>query len=147
MDNVYFIPTIRRNFISISKLYGKLFSILFNNNEIIISRNGFEICYACLDNGLYILRPYESFTFNTQIFRIAKPHSNKRQKISHDDETYLWHLRLGHISLYRISRLTKDGPLRELRFRTLPVCESCLVGKMTKRPFRQKARELNYHFN
>ena len=138
LDNVYFIPAIRRNLISVSELCRQLFSISFNNNEIIISRNGFEICHACLDNGLYVLRPYESFTFNTEMFKIANPQSNKRQKVSHDNETYLWHLRLGHISLDRINRLVKDGPLRDLRVGTLPVCESCLEGKMTKRPFSAK---------
>ena len=72
------------------------------------------------------------------MFKIANPQSNKRQKVSHDNETYLWHLRLGHISLDRINRLVKDGPLRDLRVGTLPVCESCLEGKMTKRPFSAK---------
>ena len=50
----------------------------------------------------------------------------KKQKISHDDNTYLWHLRLGHINLDRINRLVKDGPLRDLNVGTLPACESCL---------------------
>ena len=30
------------------------------------------------------------------------------------------------------------GPLRELDVGTLPVCESCLEGKMTTRPFSAK---------
>ncbi|RVW25356.1 Retrovirus-related Pol polyprotein from transposon TNT 1-94 [Vitis vinifera] len=45
---------------------------------------------------------------------------------------------LGHINIDRIERLAKDGPLRELKVGTLPVCESCLEGKMTKRPFSAK---------
>ena len=51
---------------------------------------------------------------------------------------YLWHLRLGHINLDRITRLVKDGPLRDLSVGSLPVCESCLEGKMAKRPFSTK---------
>ena len=61
-----------------------------------------------------------------------------------DIELYLWHLRLAHINLDRINRLTNDGPLRELTVGTLPVCESSLEGKMTKRPFsanRQSATQ------
>ena len=87
LDNVYSIPAITRNLISISELCRKVFLISFNNNEIIISRNSFEIYHTCLDNGLYILRPYKSFTFNTEIFKIAKLQSNKCQKVSHDNET------------------------------------------------------------
>ena len=59
----------------------------------------------------------------------------KKQKISNDDNTYLWHLRLGHINLDGINRLVKDGPLRDLNVETLPVYKSCLEGKMTKRHF------------
>ena len=47
-------------------------------------------------------------------------------------------MRLGHIGLDRINRLVNDGPLRELSIGSLPVCESCLEGKMTKRPFSAK---------
>ena len=47
-------------------------------------------------------------------------------------------MRLDHIGLDRINRLVKDSPLRELSIRSLPVCESCLEGKMTKRPFSAK---------
>ncbi|WBP92221.1 reverse transcriptase domain-containing protein [Kitasatospora cathayae] len=54
------------------------------------------------------------------------------------DETLLWHLRLGHINLNRIQRLVKSGPLSDLELGTLPVCESCIEGKMTKRPFSAK---------
>ena len=39
------------------------------------------------------------------------------------------------ISLDRISILIMDGPLREIRIETLPVCESYLEDKMTKRLF------------
>ena len=118
----------------------QLFTISFDNNAINISHNGLEICRACLEYGLYVLRPFESYSFNTEMFRIANPISNKKQKVSNDDQTYLWHLRLGHISLDRINRLTKDGPLRELSVGTLPVCESCLEGKMTKRSFSGKRK-------
>ena len=91
-------------------------------------------------NGLYVLYPYEAITFNTELFKTAQPKSIKKQKVSHDSETYLWHLRLGHISLDRINRLTKDGPLKELTVGFLPICEFCLEGKMTKRSFSAKGK-------
>ena len=63
------------------------------------------------------------------------PLSNKR-KVS--NETYMWHLRLGHINYSRIHGLVKSGILNSLIFEPIPVCESCLEGKMTKRPFKAK---------
>ena len=89
LDNIYFIPNISRNLISISKLYKQSFAICFNNNEIIILCNGVQISCAKLENGLYILHLFESQNYHTEIFRVAKPKSNKRQKLSNKYETYL----------------------------------------------------------
>ena len=47
-------------------------------------------------------------------------------------------MRLGHINPNRIQRLIKDGLLEPLDFDEFLVCESCLEGKMTKRPFNAK---------
>ena len=118
--------------ISVLEVFKHSFSVSFNNNSIIISQNSFEIRYANMEYGLYVLRPMKSFILDTEIFRDTNPTPNK---VSSDSETYIWHLRLGHISQDRINRLTNDGPLRELRVGSLPVCESCLEGKMTKRSF------------
>ena len=138
LNDVFFITRFRRNLISVSMLHEQLFSISFTNNEIVISRNGLDICHAKPEYGLYVLRPTERSLNNLELFKVEHPKSNKRQKVSHSDNTYLWHLRLGHINLDRINRLVKDGPLRKLNVGTLPFCESCLEGKMTKRFFSAK---------
>ena len=78
---------------------------------------------------------------NVEMFKVEKP-KTKRPKISHDD-THLWNLRLCHINLDRINRLIKNGALNHLKLGTLQVCESCLEGKMTKRPFTGKSIRAN----
>ena len=116
------------------------FGISFNNNKIFISKNSLNLCYANLEDDLYVLNPCGNVSYSTKLFKVAKPKSNKRQKVDSDLETYPWHLWLGHINIDRINRLAKDGPLRELTVGTLNVCESCLEGKMTKRPFSAKGQ-------
>ncbi|KAA0066279.1 gag/pol protein [Cucumis melo var. makuwa] len=54
------------------------------------------------------------------------------QRISLNNNTYLRHLRLGHINLDRIERLVKNGLLNELEDDSLPPYESCLEGKEKK---------------
>ena len=54
------------------------------------------------------------------------------------NETYLWHLRLGHINPNKIHGVVKSGILNFLIFEPILVCELCLQGKMTKRPFTAK---------
>ena len=119
IKSAYFISCFRQNLISFSELCKQLFFISFSNYAIIISRNGLEICHSCLECELYVWRPFESFSFNNELFRVANPIFNKKQKVSNDDETCLWHLRLGHISLDKTNRLRKDDPLRKLRAGTL----------------------------
>ena len=138
LNTVFFILGFKRNLIYVSMLNEQLFSISFINNEIFISRNGLDICYEKLENGLYILWLTKQSLNNSELFKVEQPKSNKRQNVSHSDNTYLWHLRLGHINLDIINRLVKDGPLRKLNAGTLPVCESYLEGKMTKRQFSAK---------
>ena len=138
LKDVFFIPDFSRNLISVSMLQLERFVMTFTSFNISISFNGSQLCIACLENGLYILRPNEPLALNNDLFKVAKPRTNKRQKTDNNNMTYLWHLRLGHIGYDRIQRLTKDGPLRELTLGELPVCESCLEGKLTKRPFSAK---------
>lgn len=64
--------------------------------------------------------------------------SNKYIRLSPANETYLWHLRVGYINLNRIQRPVKDDPLSELKVESLPICQSCLESKMTKRFFKSK---------
>ena len=52
-------------------------------------------------------------------------------------------MRLGHINLNRINILVKEGILGDLVLQSMEVCESCLEGKMTKRPFLAKGNRTN----
>ena len=91
LNNVYCIPGFRRNLISVSKLYEQLFTVSFDNNQIVISRNGLNICHANNENGLF--RPNKRTLLNTELFRVKHP-KLKKQNILDNDDTYLWHLRL-----------------------------------------------------
>ena len=87
-------------------------------------------------NNIYFLSPL-SYDINAiEIIENEHNHLAKKRKVS--NETYLWHLRLGHINPTRIHGLVKSGILNSLAFEPIPMCESCLEGKMTKRPFKAK---------
>ncbi|KAI3700614.1 hypothetical protein L2E82_45250 [Cichorium intybus] len=51
------------------------------------------------------------------------------------EKACLWHCRLGHINKKRIAQPQKDGVLESFDLKSDDVCESCLLGKMTKSPF------------
>ena len=53
----YYIPSLKRNLISIGRLFEQYYNVYFNNKCVIISRNCVNICSANLENCLYTLRP------------------------------------------------------------------------------------------
>ncbi|KAL0394331.1 UNVERIFIED_CONTAM: Retrovirus-related Pol polyprotein from transposon TNT 1-94 [Sesamum latifolium] len=58
-----------------------------------------------------------------------------KRKVDNHENTQIWHARLGHISKDRIRRLVDSKSLQIDDLDHLPTCESCLKGKMTKKPF------------
>ncbi|KAI3453969.1 hypothetical protein Pfo_010632, partial [Paulownia fortunei] len=130
LRNCYYVPNITRNLISVALLFRQGYYVHFSSMAVDIFLNKALICKGCLNNDLYVLKPTDSLLYHTT--------SNKRIKLSPTNETFLWHLRLGHINLNKIQRLVRDDSLSDLEVESLPVCESCLEGKMTKRPFTSK---------
>ena len=90
-------------------------------------------------DDLYILTPDKHELYNSELDNNSHVKSLKR-KFPSTSDAYLWHMCLGHINSNRIQRLIKDGLLVPLDFDGFPVCESCLEGKITKRPFNAKGR-------
>ena len=132
LKDVLYVPGFMQNLISVSQLLRDGYSINFHA-DVQISRNGKFICSGSAYSNLYYIHPISNQVNNTEAEQ-----SSKKRKCSSND-SYLWHLRLGHINPNRIQRLIQDGPLGSLRLEEWSPCESCLMGKMTKRPFTHKA--------
>ena len=58
--------------------------------------------------------------------------SNKCPRTNNVSNSYFWHCRLGHVNKNKINRLIKEDILE------ISDCESCLLNKMTKLPFKRK---------
>lgn len=54
--------------------------------------------------------------------------------------TNTWGARLGHIGEERMNRLAQGGLLGSLVNIDLPICESCLARKVTRKPFGKATR-------
>ena len=69
---------------------------------------------------------------------ILNINDSKRQKGDNLKSSYLWHCHLGHISERRMIELHKCRSLRSFDYESFDTWESCLLGKMTKLPFKGK---------
>jgi len=54
-----------------------------------------------------------------------------------------WHARLGHIGQDRMNRLAREGLLGSFNKIELAICENCLAGKTTRKPFGKGIRAEN----
>ena len=128
MDTFY-VPSITRNLISLSKLDVVGYSFKFENGCFSLFKHTFMIGSGTLYDGLYKLNLDNLYaeTFMTL-------HHNVGTKCSLVDEqyAYLWHKRLGHISKERMQRLVNNEFLSDLDFIDLNVCVDCIKGKQKK---------------
>nr|XP_016496014.1 PREDICTED: uncharacterized protein LOC107815021 [Nicotiana tabacum] len=93
----------------------------FNCHDVdkcVITHNKRYLSSATLINGLFVFDSIPKPLPPKELNNVELP--SKRKRSSELSETYLWHLRLGHINLNRISRLVKDGPLSSLKVEALP---------------------------
>ena len=129
LNNVYYVPSICKNIISVSCLDKDGYVFTISNSCMSISKDGIFYANATIQDGLYLLDENDKHILNI---------NNKRLKVSHENKTLLWHYRLGHISEKRIKKLQESNLLGLLDCDAIETCESCLVGKMTKKPFKKK---------
>ena len=95
-DSLY-VPSIRRNLISISRLVDNGYSVYFSNS-VVIKLNKYFICSGTLVDGLYVIN-HISHTQQLNELNNTNALPCKRKQPSELNQTYLWHLRLGHINL------------------------------------------------
>ena len=62
---------------------------------------------------------------------------------SNDNDSVIWHARLGHIGQDCLKRLAKVGLLGSLAKVKLPICEHCLVEKAIRLPFDKAKRAIS----
>ncbi|KAL3497596.1 hypothetical protein ACH5RR_040328 [Cinchona calisaya] len=128
LKDCYYVPSLIRNIISISCLDTDDFVIMQKNKCYSFSRDDIVYGTAILNNGLYIL------DMENPILNI----NSKRSKIDNLKQSFLWHCRLGHINEKRIFKLHNNGYLGSFDYESYDICESCLLGKMTKSSFTGK---------
>ena len=132
LSDCLFVPDFKRNLVYVSCLVEHGLTVQFNSSVSIKSNNAF-ICSGLLINGLYFLTPM-SYSINA-IENTDDEQFPLSKKMKFSNETYMWHLRLGHIDSSRIHGLVQSGILNSLIFEPIPVCESCLEGKMSRPRF------------
>jgi hypothetical protein len=132
LDNCYFVSVLTRSIVSISYLDLNGFKFIIEKKCCSFYNNNIHYGSGNYINSLYELN-LEIPTFNINI---------KRNKLDNPYPSYLWHSSLGHINEIRLTKLHKEGYFDPFDYESYDICESCLLGKITKTPFTWKSKRL-----
>ncbi|KAL6322358.1 hypothetical protein AAG906_007911 [Vitis piasezkii] len=135
LHNVAFIPSLRRNLISVSYLDRHGYSFHFGGGKVDIFCNSVLIGNGVLFGNLYSLSLHHGLLCDSSSVNSVVGCKRARMNLS---SSMLWHKHLGHISRQRLERLVKDGVLSNLDFSDFETCVVCLKGKMTAKTKRRR---------
>ncbi|KAI5312499.1 hypothetical protein L3X38_041672 [Prunus dulcis] len=127
--DVVYIPSMKRDLISFSKLVKSNLQFEFDESGFSIFRNKVMIGNGFLNYGMFGLnckKPNPS-TGNLSINVIST-----KRKAEKEESYKLWHKRLGHVSATRMNLLNKENLLPPLNHHDKDsVCIECVKGKLT----------------
>ena len=117
--DTFYVHSISRNLISLSKLDTSGYYFKFGNECFSLFKQNIFIGYGILCDGLYKLKLDNVFA--ESLLTLHHNVGTKRDQ-TNESSAYLWHKRLGHISKERIKRLIKNEILPDLDFTDLGIC-------------------------
>ncbi|KAI3819640.1 hypothetical protein L1987_13481 [Smallanthus sonchifolius] len=130
LEFVNFVPQLKYNLMSVSQICDKDFCALFNSKECLILKPG-----VVIPEELILMRaPRRYNTYSLDMNNSSGIESCFLSKAS-EDESFLWHKRLGHINFKTLNRLVRGNlvtglPLKD--FTPMEHCISCSKGKQHK---------------
>ena len=122
--NVRHVLKLKRNLISLSMLDKARCSIRVESSVLKVLKGAIVLMKGDMANGLYKLQ-------GKAVLGEVNIVQNHIQ-----DKTYLWHLRLGHISEKGLKELERQGALEGDKISTLGFCEECILGKSSRTRFK-----------
>nr|GEW97103.1 zinc finger, CCHC-type [Tanacetum cinerariifolium] len=131
--DVYFVKELQFNLFSVSQMCDKKNNVLFTDTECFVLSPNFKLA----DESQVLLKvPRKNNMYNFDIKNIV-PQKDLTCLFAKatNDESMLWHMRLGHINFKNINKLVKDNLVRGLpskRFKNDQTCVACLKGKQHK---------------
>lgn len=127
LENVLYVPELRRNLFSEGAATRKGYIIIKNNTEAMIMKNNVVVLMAHLT---------ENNLFELNVKTIKKEYCNIVQT-----DIKVWHERLGHLNVKELQNMCKNGVIPvKLTGNQDFVCEACQYGKQARRPFMKSTR-------
>uniref|UniRef100_A0A5K0ZQ04 Integrase catalytic domain-containing protein n=1 Tax=Nymphaea colorata TaxID=210225 RepID=A0A5K0ZQ04_9MAGN len=125
LTEVLYVPSMRRNLVSVPALTGKCFEVRFVSEKVTVGKHGrtmFDEKYV-KEHGMFKLNEMNKSSNSAYI------------DCAMNVSTNLWHERLGHVSINKMKTLAQQGIIPDINVNDFTKCKACLYGKMTRKPF------------
>nr|GEU45221.1 hypothetical protein [Tanacetum cinerariifolium] len=138
-EDVYFVNELQFNLFSVSQMCDKKNNVLFTDTEYFVLSPNFKLA----DEShvlLKVSRKNNMYSFDMKNIVPQKDLTCLLAKAT-NDESMLWHMKLGHINFKNITKLVKENLVRGLpskRFENDQTCVACLKRKQHKVSFKSK---------
>ena len=111
--DIFYVPSISRNLVSLSKLDVVGYSFKFGNGCLSLYKSTCLIGSGTIYDGLYKLN-----LDNLYAETLMTSHHNvgTKRSLVNECSAFFWHGRLGHISIKRMERLVKNEIIPKFRF-------------------------------
>ena len=131
ISNVLLVEGLAHNLFSISQLSDIGYDIIFNQNscKAVSQKDGSILFSGKRKNNIYKIDLSDLKSQNVKCI------------LSVSSEQWVWHRRLGHVSLRKIFQLNKLNLVRglpNLKYNSEALCEACQKGKFSKPSFKSK---------
>ncbi|GJQ98724.1 putative ribonuclease H-like domain-containing protein [Tanacetum coccineum] len=140
-ENVYFVRELKFNLFSVSQMYDKKNSVLFNDTECIVLSLNFKL----IDESQVLLRvPRKNNMYSVDLKNIVpKRGLTCLFAKATSDESKLWHRRLGQLNFKTMNKLVKGNLVRGLPsklFENDETCVACQKGKQHRASCNSKTK-------
>lgn len=126
LENVLYVPKLEGNLLSVKQLLDKRFGVVFKGSE----------CYLTRDSDSLLIARYEA-----GLFRLKSEVQEETSLSARTNVNYClheWHFVLAHRNLADIHRMKGQG-LCVRSCDCSDICEPCIKGKMSVKPFPKKS--------
>ena len=128
IENVFLVDNLKHNLLSISQLCDKGYRVIFESSKCLIENvcNNEVVFFGDRSENVYTI-DIEKLTCKNQCLSAL------------NDDSWLWHRRLGHASMHLLSKLSKKEVVRglpNLLFQKDKICDACQFGKQVRSSFK-----------
>jgi hypothetical protein len=131
IEDVLLVDGLKYNLLSISQLRDKGYNVIFKSIMcIIVNEIDNQVLFVAFRNETVYTIDLDNMTSKESICLAAI-----------NENSWLWHRRLGHVNMELLSKLSKLDLVKSLpitKFVKDKICDACQLGKQTKSSFKKK---------